>query len=176
MSGVDALLALRARHDLEPDDIESMTHWVRPGREKIVDDNPLKSHNAQYILSVAAVHGKVTPDFILTDQRADPRVARLYRHVRLLPEPAFAAQPTGIPAAVEVVTRDGRRLREEVRHAKGFPENPLSDEEIRRKFLDWSTTRISRGQAERIIDLTDRLEEMDDAADLVGRLAADPAG
>ena len=53
----------------------------------------------------------------------------------------------GAPAIVEIVTQDGRRLRERVDYPKGFAENPFSTEELQRKFIDWSTTRISHHQA-----------------------------
>lgn len=171
ISGVDAVLSLRECYHLQPEDIESITHFVRPGRVQVIDDNPLKSHNSQYILSVAAVRGKISPEDILVDRRTDPLIAKLWQRARLLPEPALDEVVGGVPAIVEVETRDGRRLREQVNYPKGFPENPFSEEELRRKFMDWATTRISREQAERIIALVERLEQMEDAAELVCLLA-----
>jgi 2-methylcitrate dehydratase PrpD len=171
-SGVDALLAIRKRHKLQPDDIEAITHWVRPGREKIIDNNPLKSHNSQYILSVAAVRGKIAAGDILVDQRSDPRIAKLWRRAKLFPGPELAdVQGATIPAIVEVVTRDGAHLRERVDSPKGFPGNPLSEGELLEKFIDWATTRISPEQAQRIITLVERLEDLEDSAELVAQLS-----
>jgi len=170
-SGVEALMALRERHHLRAEDIERFTHWVRPGRVQVIDNNPLKSHCSQYILSLVAVRGKINPADILIDQRSDPRIAELSKRARLLPEPALDAVVGGAPAIVEVVTRDGRRLREQVDYPKGFAENPFSEEELRRKFIDWATTRINDEQARKIIEMVDRLETLEDTANLVGLLA-----
>jgi 2-methylcitrate dehydratase PrpD len=167
-SGVDALLEIRAAHQLQAEDIEGITHWVRARRVKVIDNNPLKSHNSQYIMSVAAARGKIAPQDILVDQRAaDPQVARLWNNARLLPEPNLDAIEGGAPAIVEVVLRDGSRLQAQVDYPKGYAENPFSREELRSKFLDWATTRISREQAQRVIELVENLEMLDDAAELV---------
>jgi 2-methylcitrate dehydratase PrpD len=172
-SGVDALLALRERHQLVPDQIARITHWVRPSRVQVIDNNPLKSHNSQYILAVAAARGEITPDTILVDQRADPLVAALYARAQLLPEPELDAMTSGgIPAIVEVEVKDGRRFREFVPCPKGFACNPFTTEELHAKFFAWATTHIGRDQAQRILNLTTRLEELPDVGELVALLAA----
>ena len=48
----------------------------------------------------------------------------------------------------------------------------FTDEELREKFLRWAATRIDEAQAWRIIELTGRLEELEDVGELVGLLAA----
>ncbi len=171
-SGLDALLSIREQHHLQADDIVSVTHWVRPLRHKVIDNNPLKSHNAQYIMAVAAVNGGIDPNDILTDRRSDARIAQLYSQTRLLPEPLLSEIPYGAPAIVEVRTRDGRTFKERVIDRKGTAQNPFTDEELREKFLRWATTRISEAQARRIIELTGCLEELEDVGELVGLLAA----
>lgn len=172
-TGLDALLSIIEKHGLQPAQIQSITHRVKPARIKVIDDNPLKSHSSQYILSVAAVEQGIAPDDILVDRRSDPAVAALYSRASLLPEPSLDSIADGAPAIVEVLTRDGRVLRERVDYPKGSRQNPFSREELYEKFILWATTRIPRAQAERIIELADRLEELDDVGELAGLLAAE---
>ena len=170
-SGLDAILSLMKTHELKADDIESFTHRVKPGRVEIIDDNFLKSHNSQYILSVAAVMGKIDPDDILIDRRSDPMVADLYSRASLLPEPELDEVTDGAPAIVEVRTRDGGLLKERVDYSKGRSQNPLSASELEEKFMRWATTRLSDERAREIVDVTDRLVTLSDVGELTRLLA-----
>ncbi|MCC7352787.1 MAG: MmgE/PrpD family protein [Anaerolineae bacterium] len=171
-SGLDALLSLRQKHAIRAEEIAGITHWVKPVRHKVIDNNPLKSHNAQYILAVAATNGTIDPNDILVDRRADPAIADLYRRTQLLPEPTLSEITNNAPAIVEVRLRDGRTFKERVNYRKGSSQNPFTAEELREKFLRWATTRIPKEQARRIVALTERLEELRDVGELVGLMAS----
>ncbi len=170
-SGLDGLLSLMANHRLEVSQIESITHRVKPGRVKIIDDNLLKSHNSQYILSVAAVNGKIEPDDILIDRRSDPAVSGLYSRAKLLPDPMLDEITDGAPAIVEIQTRDGASGRERVDYSRGRRQNPLSASELNEKFMRWATTRMGEEQAREIVEATGRLEELEDVGELTRLLA-----
>ena len=158
-------------HELEAGDIESFTHRVKSARVEIIDDNFLKSHNSQYILSVAAVSGKIDPDDILIDRRSDPAVAELYSRASLLPEPALDEVTDGAPAIVEVKTRDGGLFKERVDYSKGRSQNPLSASKLEEKFMRWATTRLSDERAREIVDVTDRLVTLSDVGEVTRLLA-----
>ncbi|NQW18807.1 MAG: MmgE/PrpD family protein [Chloroflexi bacterium] len=170
-SGLDGVLSLMSMHGLKASDIESITHRVKPGRVEIIDDNSLKSHNSQYILSVAAVTGKIDPDDILIDRRSDPAVSDLYSRALLLPEPALDEITDGAPAIVEIQTRKGDLLSKRVDYSKGRVQNPLSASELEEKFMRWSMTRMSEDQAREIVEVTGRLEQLEDVGELTRLLA-----
>jgi 2-methylcitrate dehydratase PrpD len=172
-SGVDALLILMQKHRLEAAQIRSITHWVKPARVNVINDNFLKSHNAQYILAVAATKGAIDPDDILVDRRGDPSIADLYRRASLQGDPALDEITDGAPAIVEVQTVDGHSYKERVNYAKGNRQNPLTPTEFHAKFLRWATTRIGVPQAERIIEMTARLDQVEDVGELASLLAAE---
>ncbi len=171
-SGIDALLSIMEKQQLRAAEIESITHRVRPSCVKMIDDNLLKSHNSQYILLVAAVNGGIMPDDILLDRRSDPAVAHLYGRAKLLPDEELDAVKNSIGAKVEVRMADGSVYEERVDAPRGWWNNPLSDDELEAKFLKWAGSRIDEGQARRIIDATNRLEELDDVGELTRLLAA----
>ena len=171
-AGIDALLSIMEKQRLRAAEIESITHRVRPSSVKMIDDNLLKSHNSQYILSVAAVNGGIMPDDILMDRRSDPAVADLYSRAKLMPDAELNAVKNSIGAKVEVRTLDGSVYEERVDYPRGWRNNPLGDDELEAKFLRWAGSRIDESQARRIIDVISQLEELDDVGALTRLLAA----
>jgi 2-methylcitrate dehydratase PrpD len=135
-SGIDALLKIVAENDLRPAEILEIIHRVHPSRAQVIDNNPLKSHCAQYILAVAAVRREIDSDAIVTDLRlTDPLIHDLSQRTRLIgacvaptplrgvPPPPPANEALGVGSAiVEVRTRDGRVFREAVRPSHLRPE------------------------------------------------------
>lgn len=173
-TGIDALLKLMAGHGLTADDIETIVHRVKADRAPVIDNNPLKSHCAQYVLSVAAVRGEIVSDDILVDRReTDPVVADIYRRTTLIGDPELDRSHAHAPAIVEVTTRDGRRFVEAVDWSKGSQGDPMTQDELEAKFLRLATTRISRDRAEQALRLVQRLPEVDDVGELAALLQAE---
>jgi 2-methylcitrate dehydratase PrpD len=170
-SGIDALLAILAEHDLPPEQIDEIVHKVHPDRRPVIDANPLKSHCAQYVMAVAAVERGIPRDTILRDYReSDPRVRELSQRVRLVGD--AEAQALGQQSAVvEVRARDGRSYRSASRRWRGHVDDPMTPEELRAKFLELATSRIGREEAEQAVALIERLEELDDVGRLLGVVA-----
>ena len=65
--------------------------------------------------------------------------------VRLVPEPAFGLG--GRQAILEVRLKDGRTLKRRSEEPRGEPTNPLTDEEMERKFLGMATMAIDDDRA-----------------------------
>jgi 2-methylcitrate dehydratase PrpD len=199
-SGIDALLKIVTENDLPPAEIVEIVHRVHPSRAKVIDNNPLKSHCAQYIMAVAAVRREIDSDTIVTDLRlTDPLIHDLSRHTRLVGDAANEALGVG-SAIVEVRARDGRvfreafrpsHLRPEAAHATdlhsrepgmrpsreaveighGAQEKPFTRAELEEKFLRLAAARIRPDHAERLLAMVNRLEELDDTARLMELLA-----
>jgi len=173
-TGLDALLAIVQEHRIAAADVEAIVHRVKADRAPVIDNNPLKSHCAQYIMAVAAVHGKIAPQDILEDRRADPRIRSLSARVRLVGDPAMDAWPAQAPAVVEVTTKDGRTYSARVDWAKGRRENPMTRAELEQKFIELATTRISRDAAARLMELVYDLDRVADVNDVAALLRVEP--
>ncbi len=165
-TGLDAFLKIMSQARLTAQDIDAITHRVKSTRAPIIDNNALKSHNAQYMLAVAAVRGRIVPTDILEDQRADPQVRDMFQRVRLVGDPGLDSKEADRPAVVEVATRDGRRFVEAVDWPKGSTRNPLSREELEGKFMSLATTVLPVDRAEAIACLVNRLETVCDIGEL----------
>ena len=171
---LDGLFAIMRGHGLSGDDIAAVETSVATSMADIIDNNELPSHNAQYVLAVAAYDGRVEVDQLDGRRVDDPRIAALSTRIRVLGddelEKRFPAQWSGITT---VRTRDGREFTETVHYPTGDPENALSAADLRTKFRTLTRGAVSERRAAEIEALAARLDGLGDCADLARRLAAE---
>jgi 2-methylcitrate dehydratase PrpD len=164
--GLDALFKVLGENGLEVEEIEGITVRFPASGAKLIDGSDLKSHNVQYVLSVAAHKGRVAIEDILFEQ-CDEGIWDLTDRVELVHDeeldPFF---PETMPTIVEVRTKSGEAYVERVDSARGTPENPLSRGEVREKFLFLASTVVEEGRAVEIMDAVDRLEQLPDVHEL----------
>jgi len=169
---LDGLFKIVREHRLAGDDIAGISTRVATSMADIIDNNELPSHNAQYVLAVAAYDGRIEVDQLGGQRMEDPRIQALSQRVRVLGddelEKRFPEQWSGITT---VRTRDGREFTETVYYPTGDPENALSDAEIEAKFRALVRGVASDRQADDIVALVARLDTLDDASALARRLA-----
>ena len=124
---------------------------------------PKTSDEAQYSLPypVAAVlvHGKLGGAELEPEALAHREVVRLLDTMTLSVDETFARQfPAERWARVRVRLNDGRTLVSEPARARGNPENPLTDDELRVKYRELATPVLG-------IERTGRIETLIDALD-----------
>lgn len=163
--GLDALLGLVRENDLHPEDIAAITLRFPKDGIHCVDDNPLKSHCAQYILPVAIVNRRLQVADIFIDRRIDdPVVAALCRKVTVTSDPELDRLfPDFYASIVEVKTAGGKTLSRRNDIARGYPEAPLSEAELDEKFAALAGSVAS---PERVAALAAALKSLAAAKDL----------
>ena len=70
-------------------------------------------------------------------------------------------------AKSESITDDGQLFRGRVEHAKGEPENMLTEAEFEAKFRHMAGDILPDAQAAELLDGISRLEQLDDVGELV---------
>jgi len=150
--GADALLSIIRQNDINHKEIsEIILRFPKPGAS-IIDNNELKSHNAQYILPILAVLGEVNIEDILYERRSDPEINRLSKSTSLVYDeelgPVFPEKYTSV---VVVKIKDGRSFEERVEYAKGTPENPVGLDVIEEKFRRLTAAELSKAKMEKCI-------------------------
>jgi 2-methylcitrate dehydratase PrpD len=174
--GLDALLGLAADERLKASDVERIALRFPGNGAHMIDNNPLKSHCAQYILPVGLVFGRVIIDDILFDRQKHPEVARLSKDMTLVADPALDERyPERYSSIVELVLRDGRKLARRVDAAKGTKENPLDADEVAAKYRRLTASAVPRARAEAIARLVDRVDHLRDL-NLLAALLRQPTG
>jgi 2-methylcitrate dehydratase PrpD len=98
---------------------------------------------------------------------ADPAVRAIMARVELVVDPAAH----GERQTVEIETRDGRVLRDRVENPRGHWDNPLSDAELRAKFLALAGPTLGPAAA-RAADLVGELERPGALRELLAVLRA----
>ena len=167
-SGLDGLLEIRDEQGLTIEEISKIDLRIAPLATRVIDNNIMRSHCAQYVLAVAALRGKVEPeDVLLSDHRSDPRVQRLFENIRVIPDDDLAGTyPEHYETIIEVTTTGGEIHMKRVLSARGLPDNPMTREEVLDKFLVLATTVVSRERADEIVRMVDGVEALSDIRDL----------
>jgi len=172
--GLDGLLDIQKSHGVRTEDIESITLRFPKSGYKIIDNNPLRSHCAQYVLALAATKGHVYFYDILQDQRSDPRIKKLAERVTVLgDEELDRTYPDLYRSIIEVRTGNGASYVRDITYPRGSPEKPLSHQELREKFLALTREVLTTPRAEAISQTIERLEDLKDISSLTSLLAKD---
>ena len=176
-SSVDAALELRGQHGISAADVERVE--IDAYRSVLdLTDNPAPAHlyaakfSVQYCVARALSDGALRiADF--EDQRiAEPAVRDLMRRTAVRLDPKLDARaPAELPARIRLTLRDGRRVETTVHSAKGDPEAPLSQAELRAKFLGMVEETVYGARAEQLIDT---ITGLDGRGDVRGLLALVP--
>ena len=171
--GLDALLGLAADAKLTASRIERLVLRFPKSGAHMIDNHPLKSHCAQYVLPVGLVFGRVVINDILLDRRRHPEVARLGASMQLVHDPELDRDyPARYTSVVEVHAKDGRVLSRRVEAARGTPDNPLTPAEVRTKFHRLTAAIVPAARAEAIVAAVDRIDRDPNLRRLAGLLRA----
>jgi len=172
-SGIDALLEILNERNLHPNEIAQITHQVKATRRPVIDNNPLRSHCAQYIMAVAAVEREIRWDDFLRVRREEPAICAMAQKVRVAEfarirdSPELSNSPAAAPAIVEVKTTSGQTFSKRVDFAKGRSENPFSQAELEAKFVKWAAPVVREARALEIIATVQQLEELTNICELI---------
>ncbi|MEM7734328.1 MAG: MmgE/PrpD family protein [Deinococcota bacterium] len=99
---------------------------------------------------------------------SEPETRRLWPLVTVKLDDAInAAYPAKNGCNVKITTKDGTVYEGRVEHAKGEPENMLSEVEFEQKFRRLVEDCLPTEHIQQIIDLCSRLESLEDVGDLV---------
>ena len=171
--GLDGLLDIQRKERVRAGDIRSIVLRFPASGYRIIDDNPLRSHCAQYVLALAAQKGVVDFYDILHDQRSDPVIESLSKRTQVIGDDMLdRTYPDLYRSIIEVETTGGDRHVRDVSHPKGSPEQPLTREEITQKFARLTNGLMPAQHANEIIKTIRGLEELDNIGALAQLLRA----
>jgi 2-methylcitrate dehydratase PrpD len=179
-SAIDALLALRTAHGLHPEqvaDVEVGVNHVVP--EVLRHHAPTTGLERKFSMQFCAAEALATGRVAIAsfeDGATDAGTRALMGRVRMVVDPSL---PDGLEqhawSRVTVRLRDGRTLESPARGASGHPDQPLTDAQLRAKFLGCAAPVLGDDEAEGVADQLAHLEDVPDIRALTSRLAATPA-
>jgi 2-methylcitrate dehydratase PrpD len=176
---IDAILALRARHAIDPDGVREIRVGVsylfagvliRTAPETGLEGKP----SLEFCAAVAMLDGRLGLDAFTDERVRDPRTRALMARVATYVDPALergapavATDPMGDRTTVTIALTDGRVLSETVRFARGSPENPMSRAELVAKYDECAALSVGAARATRALALLESLDDVPSVAALM---------
>jgi 2-methylcitrate dehydratase len=131
-------------------------------------------HSLPYCIAAAAADGGLWPTSFEEEKLFDPRIRTLLSKIKVVANDEIDALFPGIKRAIATLTTvDGRSYTDTVDHAKGSPQNPMSDDEVIAKFRANASSVMSTTQQDAIIDATWNLESISHMGDYMQLLVKD---
>jgi 2-methylcitrate dehydratase PrpD len=161
---VEAALELQRTHRFAVEDIatlsvESFREAIALGSECAIATNTEEAqYSLRFPIAAALVFGDVGPAEVSAPKLADSRVERLQQVMTLREDSEFSGRfPAERWARVRISLANGRALVSEPARARGNPENPLTENELRRKYLAYAEPELGAARAERIAQAVNAL-------------------
>jgi 2-methylcitrate dehydratase PrpD len=177
----DAVLALREEHgDIRAEEVERITVRLHPRQVDVVCEpaankrRPRNAYDAQfslpYLVAATLVRGRFTLSELEPEAYTDAGLLAVAERVdyEIDPDSGYPAHYSG---EVSIVLRDGRTLRRRQAVNRGARENPISEDDVRRKFFDNAQRAVSRSAAERICRLVIAIDDQPSLDELAAALA-----
>jgi 2-methylcitrate dehydratase PrpD len=175
-SAIDALLELRDRHALGADQVAEVevgvNHVVPDVLRHASPSNGLeRKFSMQFCAAAALATGRVDLESFADGPVADAGTRGLMDRVRMVVDPTL---PDGLSehawSRVTIRLRDGRALQSPPRGASGHPDQPLTDAQLRDKFLACAAPVIGADEADGVAEQLTHLEDIPDIRALTARL------
>ena len=125
-------------------------------------------HSLGYCVAAALMDGDVTQASFDEQRIREPRTLALLDKIKIVEtDECNAGYPDGIPNKMIIRTADGRTLTKLVKYPRGHAGNPMTDDEVIRKFMAQATGVVSEATARRIVELSLNLDQLVDISPLV---------
>ncbi|HHY47968.1 MAG TPA: MmgE/PrpD family protein [Firmicutes bacterium] len=170
-SAIDAALYLAREEHLGPEDIAEVDLSTYSAAVDVAgNDDPKTPYEAKfslrYCVAVALAFGEVTSRLFEPSVLQSPDIRHVMERIRVRRDPAldeeFPAKRTSI---IRIVTKDGRELTRREDYRKGDPEKPLSEDDVKVKFMDLGRNAgISCGRLTAIAERIMNIEDVEDVS------------
>lgn len=168
---IDMVESLIRQSELSPEEIDRIEIVVDTITFKEDIKSPVDGRQAQQSISFSVAASLTFGDASFrcyTDENLNlPIVKSLMSRIHVTSDPILDAEfPEKRPALATLFFRNGQNLTARVDFAKGEAENPMSESEIYKKFRSLTENIVGERKAERIINLVQTLEKLDNLKEL----------
>ena len=124
-----------------------------------------------YVVGYALVHGAPMLEAFTEAAVEDRRVREVAKLVSAGVDGAFASTPNQGPARMTITLKDGRAIEYIRPHASGTKAQPLTQAQLRGKFMSCAVHALTQDRAEALFERLDVLAKRSSLADLWPMLA-----
>jgi aconitate decarboxylase len=167
---IDAALALRNDHAIERDQIERVD-VIFPRFDYVNRPEPATGldgkFSVQYATLIALLDGEITIDSFTNERRFSSDVEALLPRVKLTVDDAIPPDFDQMHSIVTVELKDGRRVSKRIDKLSGWVGSPLTREQRLTKFFGCARRRLVDAQAQRLLELVERLDSLADVCEIM---------
>lgn len=181
--GLDCFYQILAEYGLQAEDIKEVNLLLHPLAEMpLWRNHKITNHvdaqfSVAYVFAVAA-HRVSLSMWQDSQTMQDPRILKFMPRVKWVPHPSFAKELLQDshcrPVAVEVVTKEGKKIRKETKYIKGVSipqEFALTDEELIKKFKENAQKYLAKRNVLAAIEHIFDLENVQQVGEVMSCLA-----
>ena len=168
-----AIQTLRAENHIKPEDVEKVKLYVNEITNYLIN-NPVPKNpygckfSIQYCTSAMLKNGVVGIEEFAPEVIQDPVVRDLMNRTEVIldaeMEKVQRENPAKLASKVVLVLKDGRTLERQVDFPKGDPDNPMTWNEARAKFMHLAVPVYGEEKSEKLCQLVEHLEKCEDFA------------
>jgi 2-methylcitrate dehydratase len=130
-------------------------------------------HSLPYITTRAMFDGEISNASYAADKLRDAKTLAFMRKITVKEDPALTSAKGNAPATrLTVSLDDGRQVTRQVDEMPGFPGQAMRRSDIERKFRSNVGPRWATERTEAVLQTLWALDEVEDVASLLGKLAA----
>lgn len=172
-SPVDGTLALVQKYDIKPEDISQVTVKVyqlaMDLTGKTDPQNPTDGKfSIPYCVASAIRFRHCNIDVFSPELIKDPQTRNILDKINLVVDESVEKEfPMGYASIVEIKTIDGKEYVQRTDYAKGDPENPVSWDDIEKKFINLTGKMFPTKKAHEIINKIKQLEDVGDIREII---------
>ena len=165
---IDSVLEFRAKHGFTAEMIDRVdVDVVKHTFDRIVFRVPQTGIQGKfcmpYLVARAIIDGKIGLHIFTDSAVRDQNVLKLAERVQMnLDSNLKKSDAAGRPCRVTVRLKNGQTFTREAQHAKGGPEHPMSEAELRDKFTECAREAIDASSAAKVLDYIESLESLSD--------------
>lgn len=172
---MDAVEAIRRQKAFDPEKIEKVivrTYSPAAGWGAREPASPLATRfSIPYAAAVLMITGESMPEYFSPKGMKDSRIRQLAQKVDLMENPSFTARlPKERCSEVEVMLRDGTRLKASTSDHRGSYLQPHSEDELEEKFLHFAEPLIGEAGARQVMQQLMDIEKAEDVSELTGMM------
>ena len=163
-AAIDATLDILDRYDIKPKDVKEIHVGIYPlaldkvGKIKYPNTPEEGKFSLTYCIASAVLYRKVGLDEFTMDKLSNREVHDLIGKIRIYIDDSCRGSRLGC-SVVKIITSDGREYISRVDKPKGYPENPLTREDLIRKFRALAEKTLDDKSINDVIYIIENLEE-----------------
>ncbi len=125
--------------------------------------------NIYYGLAMMALEGELFVDQFKEDKISNPDVLKFMKKIKAEVDPEIEklGHEFRHMASLEVTTTNGKKIVHTEKYRKGSPENPISDDDVIKKYYSLAKFQIDQNKSEQLHERIERLDTLNDLSNFL---------